>query len=123
MYNRTPNLPGTMTPDISVPSSLSSPASKAAFYIFHLLPEVVVTFMLHVTDVRATFNINAWGDHAFSDKKGVPRLLERGQVVDGVGVGSTKYPGSKIQYGRLGPYQGVASFEESRTLILPARNV
>ncbi|PCH41977.1 hypothetical protein WOLCODRAFT_152037 [Wolfiporia cocos MD-104 SS10] len=45
----------------TAPGSLNSPGSKATFYIFHIVPELVVTAHLFSVDVRELFQVGPLG--------------------------------------------------------------
>lgn len=73
------------------PYPLTSAGAKALFYIFHVLPEIVVAWFIQSANVRALFNTGPWGDSQNIKSKGPPpRLRVEGVVVDGVGVENEK---------------------------------
>ncbi|KAG9016765.1 hypothetical protein FRB90_002230 [Tulasnella sp. 427] len=68
-------------------STLSGHSDKAGFYLFHALPEILVVYYVHCTNIRARFNTTPHGDWQKNDlKDGIPRLRQEGVIVDGVGV-------------------------------------
>ncbi|KAG8938226.1 hypothetical protein FRC00_000441, partial [Tulasnella sp. 408] len=75
------------TPPLYPTDSLTTTASKATFYIFHALPELILAWTIQTLNLRAVFNTGPFGDWRGSDKKyGIPQLREKGVYVDGVGV-------------------------------------
>lgn len=75
------------TPPLYPSDSLTTPASKATFYIFHSLPELILAWTIQTLNLRAVFNTGPFGDWRGSDKKsGIVRLREKGVYVEGVGV-------------------------------------
>ncbi|PCH41219.1 hypothetical protein WOLCODRAFT_162904 [Wolfiporia cocos MD-104 SS10] len=46
----------------TAPGSLNSQGSKATFYVFHILPELVGAVCLFSLNVRTLFETGAWGD-------------------------------------------------------------
>ncbi|KAG9019006.1 hypothetical protein FRB90_007386 [Tulasnella sp. 427] len=90
LHNRTP-LAAPNVPDITNPSSLSSPISKACFYVFHIAPEFLVVVTLSVLDIRKAFNTGIHGDWRWSDKSGLPRLRHEGTRISGVGVDKRRH--------------------------------
>ncbi|KAG9016767.1 hypothetical protein FRB90_002232 [Tulasnella sp. 427] len=68
-------------------STLSGHFDKAVFYLFHALPEILVVYYVHCTNIRARFNTTPYGDWQKNDvKDGIPRLRQEGMIVDRVGV-------------------------------------
>jgi hypothetical protein len=51
-------------------SKLNRPGEKAAFYIFHILPEWLATVVLLVDNIRKTFGTGLAGDWRFKDETG-----------------------------------------------------
>ena len=51
------------------PGSLSSPAAKALFYIFHMLPEWTASVILLGLNARVIFETGPFGDWRSSDKE------------------------------------------------------
>ncbi|QRV96508.1 proteophosphoglycan protein [Ceratobasidium sp. AG-Ba] len=51
-----------------------SPAARAVFYIFHLLPEWLCVCVLLGTNVRARFDTGRWGDYELTDHNRNKRL-------------------------------------------------
>ncbi|KAG9049571.1 hypothetical protein FS837_009909 [Tulasnella sp. UAMH 9824] len=75
------------TPPLYPTDSLTTTASKATFYIFHALPELILAWTIQTLNLRAVFNTGPFGDWRGSDKKyGIVQLREKGVYVDGVGV-------------------------------------
>lgn len=62
MYNTTTSL------DSTSPGSLNTSGEKAAFYIFHLLPEWLVAAVLLGCNVRERFGTRLWGDYRWRDE-------------------------------------------------------
>lgn len=57
MYNQTTAL------DSTLPGSQNTPAEKATFYLFHVLPEFIASFLLLAgVNVREMFKTGRWGD-------------------------------------------------------------
>ena len=56
------------TTSLSVPSPLNTPRSKAAFYIFHVLPEWLAILILFGNNVRKTFGTGFVGDRRLWDE-------------------------------------------------------
>lgn len=80
----------------SPPYPLTNATSKATFYIFHALPELLIAGYIQTINLRAVFNTGPWGDWQGSDRRGgIPRLRQNGVFVDGVGVEAEKTPGQK----------------------------
>ncbi|KAG8939603.1 hypothetical protein FRC04_006119 [Tulasnella sp. 424] len=75
------------TPPLYPPGSLTTTASKATFYIFHALPELIIAWFILSLNLRALFNTGPFGDWRGSDERvGTVRLREKGVYLDGVGV-------------------------------------
>ncbi|KAF9038288.1 hypothetical protein BDZ89DRAFT_411009 [Hymenopellis radicata] len=56
--------------DSMLPGSQNTPAEKGTFYLFHVLPEFVASFLLLAgINVRNMFNTGRWGDVSFGQKK------------------------------------------------------
>ena len=53
---------GLKTTSLSAPSPLNTPMSKAAFYVFHVLPEWLATVILFGDNIRKTFGTGFIGD-------------------------------------------------------------
>jgi len=51
-------------------SKLNRPGEKAAFYIFHILPEWLATVVLFVDNIRKTFGTGLVGDWRIKDETG-----------------------------------------------------
>ncbi|KAG9018178.1 hypothetical protein FRB90_012022 [Tulasnella sp. 427] len=83
-------------------SSLTTSASKATFYIFHSLPELVLAWTIQSMNMRAVFNTGPFGDWRGSDKApGAPQLRQNGLYIDGVGVPKqTNWSGKKNTSGQ-----------------------
>jgi len=65
------------TTSLSAPNPLNTPSSKAAFYIFHVLPEWLATLILFGDNIRKTFGTGLVGDWRLWDeteKQRVKRL-------------------------------------------------
>jgi hypothetical protein len=52
----------------TAPGSQNTPGEKAAFYIFHILPEWVSVLLLLLCNVRDIFGTGMFGDHSFRDE-------------------------------------------------------
>jgi len=50
------------------PGSLNSPGAKAAFYVFHIVPELLTTVLLIVVNVRQTMGTGPFGDYRWRDE-------------------------------------------------------
>lgn len=75
------------TPPLYPSSSLTTTTSKATFYIFHSLPELILAWTIQTLNLRKVFNTGPFGDWRGSDRKyGIVQLREKGVYVDGVGV-------------------------------------
>ena len=48
--------------------SQNTPAEKAAFYIFHILPEYISVLLLLSSNVRDVFGTGMFGDRRFRDE-------------------------------------------------------
>lgn len=48
--------------------SLNNPASKAAFYVFHIVPELISTALLIAINVRQTMGTGPLGDYRWRDE-------------------------------------------------------
>ena len=65
------------TTSLSAPSPLNTPVSKAAFYVFHVLPEWLASVIIFVDNIRKTFGTGLLGDWRLWDeteKERVKRL-------------------------------------------------
>jgi len=51
-------------------SKLNRPGEKAAFYIFHILPEWLAAVVLFVNNIRKTFGTGLAGDWRIKDETG-----------------------------------------------------
>ncbi|KIO22288.1 hypothetical protein M407DRAFT_28164 [Tulasnella calospora MUT 4182] len=78
----------SIIPTPTYPSStLTSSSAKACFYLFHSLPEILVVYYVHCTNLRARFNTTPHGDWQSDDvKHGIPRLRLDGVITEQVGV-------------------------------------
>ena len=56
------------TTSLSAPSPLNTPLSKAAFYIFHVLPEWLASLILFGNNIRKTFGTGLAGDRRLWDE-------------------------------------------------------
>ena len=56
------------TTSLSAPSPLNTPRSKAAFYIFHVLPEWLASLILFGNNIRKTFGTGLVGDKRLWDE-------------------------------------------------------
>jgi hypothetical protein len=68
---------GFKTTSLTAPSPLNTPRSKAAFYLFHVLPEWLACLILLGYNIRKTFGTGFLGDWRISDeteKQRVQRL-------------------------------------------------
>ena len=68
---------GFNTTSLSAPSPLNKPTSKAAFYVFHVLPEWLASLILFGYNIRKTFGTGLCGDWRMWDeteKERVKRL-------------------------------------------------
>ncbi|KAG8913856.1 hypothetical protein FRC00_001443 [Tulasnella sp. 408] len=75
------------TPPLYPPGSLTTTASKATFYIFHALPELIIAWAIQCLNIRSIYNTGPWGDwQGTDDRGGIARLRQNGVYVDGVGV-------------------------------------
>lgn len=61
MFNRIPAL------DFMGPRSQNGPGAKAAFYLFHAMPEWLTSVVLVVLNVRKIFGTGFWGDWRNAD--------------------------------------------------------
>jgi hypothetical protein len=52
----------------TAPGSQNTPAEKAAFYVFHILPEWISVLILLLCNVRDMFGTGMFGDHRFRDE-------------------------------------------------------
>ncbi|KAF9568236.1 hypothetical protein CPC08DRAFT_757736 [Agrocybe pediades] len=57
------------TTSLAEPTPLDTPAGKAEFYVFHVLPEWSVLCLLYMINVRKTFSTGFAGDWRARDKK------------------------------------------------------
>lgn len=55
------------TTSLSDPSPLNDGGAKAAFYIFHVLPEWVAITTLLIPNIRKLFGTGLWGDFRWRD--------------------------------------------------------
>lgn len=78
----------SVVPTPTYPSStLTSSSAKACFYLFHSVPEILVVYYIHCTNIRARFNTGQHGDWQHDDvKNGIPQLRLDGVITEGVGV-------------------------------------
>ena len=53
---------------LSAPSPLNTPSSKAAFYIFHVLPEWLASLIIFGSNIRKTFGTGFFGDKRLWDE-------------------------------------------------------
>ncbi|KAH7322272.1 hypothetical protein B0J17DRAFT_723441 [Rhizoctonia solani] len=67
-----------------------SPSARAAFYIFHLVPEWLCVCVLLGTNVRARFRTGRWGDYELRESLRDKRLAK--DVEDGVSLGRMDGP-------------------------------
>jgi len=60
----------TMTTSLisTASGSQNTPAEKAAFYIFHIVPEWISVLILLSCNVRDIFGTGMFGDHRFRDE-------------------------------------------------------
>ena len=68
---------GFKTTSLSASSPLNTPLSKAAFYVFHVLPEWLASLILFGYNIRKTFGTGCIGDWRIVDeteKQRVKRL-------------------------------------------------
>lgn len=78
MYNQTTSLTSLS------PSSLNTPAAKATFYVFHMLPEWITVALLLGFNIREMFDTGPFGDWRAVDeterqkKKRLAREAQRG---------------------------------------------
>ena len=56
------------TTSLSAPSALNMPTAKAAFYIFHVLPEWLATLILFGDNIRKSFGTGLVGDVRYRDE-------------------------------------------------------
>ncbi|KAF8812920.1 hypothetical protein BYT27DRAFT_7182151 [Phlegmacium glaucopus] len=56
------------TTSLSAPSVLNTPRAKAAFYIFHVLPEWLASSILFGVNIRKTLGTGMWGDWRSKDE-------------------------------------------------------
>ena len=56
------------TTSLSAPSPLNTPLSKAAFYIFHVLPEWLAMLIFFGNNIRKTFGTGFRGDGRLWDE-------------------------------------------------------
>jgi hypothetical protein len=56
------------TTSLSAPSPLNTPRSKAAFYIFHVLPEWLAILILFGNNIRKTMGTGLIGDKRLWDE-------------------------------------------------------
>jgi len=90
MHNRTSIIDVLPQPPLPLypPGSLTTPASKITFYLFHALPEIGLAFFMQTANLRGRFNTGPYGDSTGDDEAGIPRLREDGVITPGVGVGN-----------------------------------
>lgn len=62
MHNQTTSLTSL------VPSSLNTPAAKATFYVFHMLPEWISVALLFGFNIREMFDTGLWGNWRNADE-------------------------------------------------------
>lgn len=69
----------TETTSLSAPSPLNTPRSKAAFYIFHVLPEWLAILIIFGNNIRKIFGTGFFGDKRLWDEteKGRAERLKR----------------------------------------------
>ena len=53
---------GNKTTSLSAPSVLSTPLSKAGFYVFHVLPEWLASLIIFGNNIRKSFGTGLIGD-------------------------------------------------------------
>ncbi|KAF8812916.1 hypothetical protein BYT27DRAFT_6399129 [Phlegmacium glaucopus] len=56
------------TTSLSAPSVLDTPRAKAAFYVFHVLPEWLASLILFGVNIRKTLGTGMWGDWRIKDE-------------------------------------------------------
>ena len=59
---------GIRTTSLSAPNVLDKPDAKATFYIFHVLPEWLASFILFWNNIRKSFGTGLFGDFRFRDE-------------------------------------------------------
>lgn len=59
------------TPSLTAlgPGTLNDPGSKATFYVFHIVPELLAAMLMFVVDVRGLCDAGPWGDWYQMNKK------------------------------------------------------
>jgi len=62
------------TTSLSAPSPLNTPRSKAAFYIFHVLPEWLASLIIFGNNIRKTFGTGFLGDKRLWDETETERV-------------------------------------------------
>lgn len=62
------------TTSLSAPSPLNTPRSKAAFYIFHVVPEWLASVIIFGCNIRKTFGTGFVGDKRLWDETETERV-------------------------------------------------
>ncbi|KAF8812921.1 hypothetical protein BYT27DRAFT_7158810 [Phlegmacium glaucopus] len=63
------------TTSLSAPSVLNTPRAKAAFYVFHVLPEWLASLILFGVNIRKTLGTGMWGDWRRKDETEKERAM------------------------------------------------
>ena len=71
---------GFKTTSLSAPSPLNTPLSKAAFYVFHVLPEWLASLILFGYNIRKTFGTGLLGDWRLWDETEKERVKRLARV-------------------------------------------
>ncbi|KDQ64161.1 hypothetical protein JAAARDRAFT_187527 [Jaapia argillacea MUCL 33604] len=58
-------------------STLNTSGGKATFYIFHMMPEVIVATCISVLNIRDIFGTGFWGDWRSEDVTPIDRWMEK----------------------------------------------
>jgi len=85
------------TTSLSDPSPLNTPGSKALFYIFHVLPEWLASFILFRYNIRKTFGTGLLGDWRLWDETEKERAKRLARVAKREAKREAKRKEKKIQ--------------------------